>query len=320
MNCKAVADAHCDVLYRMQGNKIHDFRDDRLSAGLHELCAGQVKTQVFALFVTPDASSTAQLARVLQQIDIYDTCVARTFAAHDSQPHVEPVTSRSTLERVRTDHNIAGLLSLEGGGCLCGDPALLRILFRLGVRGIGLTWNPANELADGCREPRGGPLTKAGVAVAAEAWRQGMWVDIAHLSDHGVDELFTLGEGALMASHANCRRIHDHPRNLRDESIRELICRDGWIGLTFEASFVKSGSAVPDDVFRHLEHVLELGGEHHVGFGSDFDGTSHNIPGLSRASDYSGMAEALVKRYGHRIANAILFDNFETFLGRVLPA
>ena len=57
------------------------------------------------------------------------------------------------------------MLSLEGADGLQGDPAMLRILFKLGVRAMGLTWNHANWAADGVLEPRQGGLTEKGKAL-----------------------------------------------------------------------------------------------------------------------------------------------------------
>jgi membrane dipeptidase len=163
-------------------------------------------------------------------------------------------------------------------------------------------------------------LTRAGEAVVQEMEHLGMWIDLAHLSDAGVADIFRLTDGPVMASHANARKVHVHPRNLTDEAIKEIISRRGWIGLTFEGAFVSEpAEASIADVLRHLDHILELGGEHSVGLGSDFDGTSNTVPGLMNAGDYPDFAKQLVERYGEITARKILFDNFEHFLYRALP-
>jgi membrane dipeptidase len=230
------------------------------------------------------------------------------------------VRNQSELKEARLRENVASLLSLEGGGCLRGQPELLRMLFRLGVRGMGLTWNHANELADGCREARGAGLTQAGRAVVKEMQRLGVWIDIAHLADAGVKDVFSMTDGPVMASHANSRTVLEHPRNLTDGVIREIVSRQGWMGLVFEGSFVASSKDLSiDQVFQHLDHMLELGAEDCVGFGSDFDGTSHPIPGLTTAADYKPFSEMVLERYGASLGNKILFENFERFLTTILP-
>lgn len=256
----------------------------------------------------------AQLAAVLRQIDLF-------YERISCLDGVQAVTSRQTLASARANNQLAALLSLEGGGCLQGNPAYLRVLYQLGVRGTGLTWNPANELADGCREPRGGGLTAAGMAVVKEMTRLGMWIDLAHLADAGVADILRLTDGPVMASHANARAVHHHPRNLTDDVIREIVKRRGWIGLTFEGAFVDDpAQASIDGVFRHIDHMLELGAEDALGFGSDFDGTANPVPGLSHAGDYAVFSKQLTERYGEAIAQKLTFTNFEAFLQQVLPA
>jgi membrane dipeptidase len=314
MNQFHVADAHVDVLMKLCGSDISFQADDqRLQANFPSLTAGGVATQVFALFVSPDADAGTQLHNVLLELAAFYEQVA-------TLPNIRHITSRSDLRTARQQHQMAALLSLEGGGCLRGQVEILHMLHHLGVRGMGLTWNDANELADGCGELRGGGLTRAGRAVVRELQRMAMWIDLAHLHDAGVRDILRFTDGPVMASHANARAVHAHRRNLTDDVIREIIRRDGWLGLTFEASFLSDKPASSDDVLRHLDHVLELGGARHVGFGSDFDGTSNPVAGLSESRDYAQLAQTIRERYGNELAHRILFDNFEAFLLRQLPA
>lgn len=308
-----VADAHVDVLYRLWREGL-DPASEHLQAAVTRLRRGGVRTQVYALFVFPHLSHGEQLHAVLRQVDLFYSRVCA-----DGQ--VAPVRSQREWDAARGSGKICGLLSLEGGGCLGGDTGVLRMLHQLGVRGLGLTWNPANDLADGCREPRNAGLTEAGRRIVREMERLGMWIDLAHLGDAGVRDILALTDGPVMASHANARAVHDHPRNLTDDVIREIIRRRGWMGLTFEASFVADPEiAKLDDVFAHLDHLLDLGAEDAVGLGSDFDGTSHPLPGLAAADDYLGFAALVVQRYGETVARKLLHQNLERFLLRHLPA
>ncbi|MCL6548522.1 MAG: membrane dipeptidase [Alicyclobacillus sp.] len=284
-----------------------------MQAGADALRAGNVMLQVFALFARPEWLAQDQLAWVLRMIDRYEQSVAGVSEG------VQPVHTRDQLRAANQAGRIAGVLSLEGAGCLSGQPWLLRILYQLGVRGLGLTWNPANELADGCGEPRDAGLTEAGRAVLKEMERIGMWLDIAHLGNTSTREALEAFDGPVMASHANVRARHAHRRNLPDPVIRELIRRRGWIGLTFEASFVAPPPATIEHVFHHLDHILDLGGQECVGFGSDFDGLNTPVCGLESAAAYAGLAERLAERYGSDLADRILFRNLYAFLERSLP-
>jgi membrane dipeptidase len=51
-----------------------------------------------------------------------------------------------------------------------------------------------------------------------------------------------------------------------------------------------------DDVVAHIDHVVDLVGIDHVGFGSDFDGVSTLPAGLEDVSDYPDLVDALLAR------------------------
>jgi membrane dipeptidase len=51
-----------------------------------------------------------------------------------------------------------------------------------------------------------------------------------------------------------------------------------------------------DDVVAHIDHVVELVGVDHVGFGSDFDGVGDSLPvGLKSVADYPNLIRALLE-------------------------
>jgi len=317
-----VADAHVDALWKVYEEGL-DFRSSSLmQADYESLVKGCVALQVFAVFVSTRRSAQQQLTDVLGSIGQY-------YAQFVHTGLVRPVLWRQDLsasmppemaENSSSPLAIRGVLSLEGAACLQGSVYVLNALAELGIRGIGLTWNGPNDLADGCMETRGGGLTAAGKRILQEMENLQLWIDVAHLSDAGVRGVFETNLSQVMASHANARAVHDHPRNLSDDTIREIIRRNGWIGMTLEASFVQSGPATVDSVFRHVDHVLQLGGENHLGFGSDFDGLSTAVLGLSNAKDYPAFAERLRDRYGEPIARKLLYDNLFAYLTRQLPS
>jgi membrane dipeptidase len=84
------------------------------------------------------------------------------------------------------------------------------------------------------------------------------------------------------------------------------------LGLTFVPLFLSGQNAASiTDVLRHLEHVCELGGENHVGFGSDFDGTEHAVSGLTSIKDYSILINELQKYYSEIQVTKFLFGNMK---------
>ena len=99
---------------------------------------------------------------------------------------------------------------------------------------------------------------------------QGIVMDISHLSDQGVEDLFQLTDRPVMASHSDIREVWDAPRNLQKVHLKELISRKGIIGMNFFAPFVGEKPQI-SDLLKHMDAVLEMGGEDCLAIGSDFD-------------------------------------------------
>ncbi len=208
--------------------------------------------------------------------------------AEESPEQIRVVSSSAELERARADGVIGLLPSLEGAGALRGSVDVLRALYRLGLRALGLTWNFRNELADGAAEQRsGGGLTRAGVKVVQELNRLGMLVDVSHLSDAGVRQVLELSEAPVIASHSNARAVCEHPRNLPDWAIEGIARSGGVIGVAVYGDFVDPEAPTLDRLVDHVDHLRRLVGIDHIALGPDF--TDYIEGGVSAATLAAGI-------------------------------
>jgi len=197
---------------------------------------------------------------------------------------------------------------------------MLRLLFHLGLRAIGLTWNHANWAADGVLEPRQGGLTAKGRKLVEECERLGIIVDVSHLSERGFWEMADRAERSFIASHSNAQALCPHPRNLTDDQIKALIAVDGRIGITYVPYFVKeSGSATIDDVVRHIDHIASLGGARHLMLGSDFDGIEQYVDSLRSPGDVPKLVDAMLRAFPESMVRDVLSHNAIRFLEERLP-
>ncbi|MFO7248608.1 MAG: dipeptidase [Bacillota bacterium] len=308
-----VVDGHCDVLWRLWENPGRSVSDSALQAGAGRLAAGNVRAQVFALFVPPHVPRGQRLQAALAMVDRWHEDVL-------GKAGFRPLLWREDVSAVRRGDARWALLALEGVEALEGNLVHLRILYRLGLRMVGLTWNEANEAADGCGEPRGGGLTRFGHALVEEANRLSLLLDVAHLSERGFWDVAAASNRPLVASHANCRAVHDHPRNLTDDQLRAIAQSGGVVGLTFVPDFLTDGEATRDDVRRHLEHAVSVAGEDHVAFGSDFDGIERVVTGLEHAGTYAEWADYLLRYYPASSVEKWLAGNWLRVLAAGLPA
>ncbi len=101
---------------------------------------------------------------------------------------------------------------------------------------------------------------------------------------------------------------------MTDEQFQVIQNRGGLVGINFVPEFLNSsGEAGIDDVLRHTEHFLSLGGENCLAIGSDFDGT--DLPnGIKGIESVEEIAERMLREnYSETLVNSILFDNANQF-------
>ncbi len=167
------------------------------------------------------------------------------------------------------------LLAIEHADATARSLNVLRALYELGVRSIGLTHNVSSWAADGCLQAREGVgLTSYGVALVQEMNRLGMVVDLAHVSPGAFAHAIEVSSRPVIFSHGNARALRDHPRNLTDGQLRALARNGGVIGLSLVRFFVDDDQdkASVDRWVDHVVHVAEVAGIETLALGSDFDG------------------------------------------------
>jgi membrane dipeptidase len=308
-------DGHADILYRMETEGLDFYKDsETLQLSYDRISKAGIDLQVFALWVRPTYSPAEQLRVILGMIDAFyeRVCV---------NGHMRPILSRDDLTRNLENGQRSGMLSIEGGDCLQGDIRVLRMLHRLGVRAMGLTWNQGNCIADGVGEAVDNGLKPFGREVIREMNRLGMVVDVSHLAPRGFWDVIDVAQAPVIASHSNAKAICDHRRNLTDEQLKALYQTGGLAGLTFVPYFVKTNGTTDvciTDLLRHVDHMLALGGENHIGLGSDFDGIDTTMVDLRHGGDYQVLREVLVKNYGDEITRKIFGGNFKRVLDSIL--
>ena len=181
-----------------------------------------------------------------------------------------------------------------------------------------LTWNGENELGSGNVTDRG--LTDFGRAAVREMERCGILIDVSHLNDAGLADVFETAERPFLATHSNARAVCAHRRNLTDVQIKEMVRRGCLIGLNYYGPFLRDGGAVRslDDVYRHVAHFFDLGARKNLALGSDFDGAALP-PCLDSAEKAADFYEYLLSRdVSQADADGIFFENALTFLRKNL--
>jgi len=181
----------------------------------------------FSIFVTedyyPGRLETKQALRML------DSAVEQI--GRNSQS-IEIALTASDIERIHAGGKIAAILDIEGSFDLDGDPAVIRQMYRLGMRSVQLSaHNWTSNYADSCcSAPKWHGLNDRGRAVIREMNRLGMVINVSHASDEAISAAIDTSSDPVVATHHGLRAINDIPRNMPDWLLKKLAAKGGVIG------------------------------------------------------------------------------------------
>ncbi len=180
-------------------------------------------------------------------------------------------TTAADIEEAKRTGRVAIAMQFQGGTPLEYDVNLVEAYYRLGVRVIQLTYNERNPLGDGCTERTDSGLSDLGLQVIAEMNRLGVLIDLSHVGYRTSMEAIEASSAPVVFSHSNARAVCDSPRNLTDEQIRALARRGGVVGVNAFPAFVSKVPAPSvEHLLDHIDYMVLLGGDDHVGLGFDF--------------------------------------------------
>ncbi|MEG2380491.1 MAG: dipeptidase [Oscillospiraceae bacterium] len=312
----SICDAHCDTIFEVFEQE-KDLRKNTLHLDLESMKEYEKYVQVFAAFVDKTEINCSPLNHCLKLVQKYHQEVEKNL---DIMSHCD---TYSDILKATNDHKIASVLSIEGGEALDGNISALWMFYKLGVRLITLTWNHANEIADGITQSRGGGLTEFGREVVQKMNEFGMIVDVSHLSENGfwdVAEISKKSNKPFIASHSCAKAICPHPRNLSDEQIRAIIECDGFIGINFYSEFLTTNKECGiANIIEHIQYMLTLDASRNIGFGSDFDGIDILPHGMSGTKDVKSLVDMLILTGMSEVTvNNICYNNFMRVLAEIL--
>ena len=282
------------------------------------LKAGGMGAQFFAVYVgkefvnkKPEEGGGAA-RRALDMIGVVYDQVAKhpeTF---------EMAYTAADIRRIRKAGKIAALMGIEGGHAIEDSLHALGNFYRLGIRYMTLTHTNTNNWADSeadLKKPNvkhHGGLNELGKKVILEMNKLGMMVDISHVADDTMTDVFEISKAPVIASHSSARAIANHTRNVNDDELRAIAKNGGVVMVNFYDGFVDPKKAevtfngrakeeelkqqFPNDPKRveaemkqwraqykfdktpmsvlldHIEHIIKVAGIDHIGLGADLDG------------------------------------------------
>lgn len=308
-----VVDMHCDTIGELwkaeKAGKPISLRSNSLHIDLKKMQKGDYLLQNFAMFVFLGREKDP-LVNVLEMIDVYNRAMA------ENADIIGPVLNYEDIEKNRAAGKLSGMLTIEEGAVLKGNPYVVRSLYQLGVRMLTLTWNFENEIgypntivkAKDYDPSRHYGLKPEGIEIVREMNRVGMIVDVSHLGDDGFWDVVKYCDGPFVASHSNARAVCNHTRNMTDDMIRALADKGGVMGLNFCGDFLNpNGKSRVEDMVRHAKHIINVGGSDILGLGTDYDGIDGDLeldhcdkmPLLAQEMERQGFSTQQIEKIFH---------------------
>ena len=216
---------------------------------------GGMNAIFFSIWIDGRITGPPAVEKALDQID----AVRQNVQKYPSE--IVLARTAEDVRRAHADGKIAALMGVEGGHMIGNDIRIVGIFADLGVRYMTLTHFYNDEWADSSTDkPTHNGLTDFGKEVVREMNRQGMLVDISHVSDKTFYDALELSKAPLIASHSSCRALCDHVRNMSDDMIKALAAKGGVIQINYEKSFIDQAykDAYDKETGGVVEHLGEL--------------------------------------------------------------
>lgn len=296
-------DLHCDTMTECAVKDI-PLRGNGLHVSLEAVKGWERYVQCYAVWLPDDLRGDGAWQRFLQVAGRFSREIA------GNSPALRQLAAPGDLAALEREGGHGAILTVESAAALGGRLEHIQDWQRLGVRMCTLTWNGENELGRGVGAAGSTGLTEFGRQAVQAMEQAGILIDLSHASP----ELFWDAAGQarrpLVASHSNAKALCGHPRNLDRAQFEAIRDSGGLVGLNFYTAFLNDdpGRASMEDVLRHAEYFLSLGGEDTLAMGGDWDGADlpPDMPGIG---SIPALYELFLRHYPQPLVEKLFYGN-----------
>lgn len=300
-----IVDMHCDTIVQMYNTNQH-LNTNNLHIDLEKMKKGDYLLQNMAIFL--DCRKVDQMPKLAKDIINF-------YNQETSINNINRVYKYSDIKM----NQINTMLTIEDSAIVPYQE--LKEFHDLGVRMITLTWNYINEVGypnlDG--DNLNG-LKPHGIDYIKKMEDLNIIIDVSHGSNKIVEDVLLNTKKPFVASHSNCFSVTEVGRNLNDNLLEKLIQRECVIGINFCSEFISDRNdkvSTIADIIKHIDYMLDLGGENSIGFGADLDGINSKLE-IKDSSNMQEIVNALEKRYSKSLVRKICSENVLSMYEKVL--
>lgn len=281
-----IIDLHCDTLDKLV-NENYSFKLNNGHISEENLLKGGYIAQCFAIYTPPNVMGEKAVEYFNRQYKIFE-------------------------KKIFKSGRISTVLTVENGEFLNNNIDNINILKSMEVKILGLVHNGENCIGFPCSDNKNEhllPLKPFGRQVIDELNDTDIYVDVSHLNFGGFMDVADISKKPFIATHSGCQNICNHKRNLTNEQIRLIGNSGGIIGTVFYSRFLNGTDKTNvEDILRHIEHFIKIGGEDIAALGSDFDGMDCILE-IKNASEMQKLSDAIIKKFGYNVAEKVCYKN-----------
>lgn len=288
-------DTHCDTPMFFHEDIDFARKDNRILVDSVKMRDGGLDASIMAAYLPQGERDEASLLAATHKADTLLDGIEQRIA---SAPGVGLANTPNDLRRLKSEGKLAIMRAIENGYAIGRDLSNVERFHKRGVVYMTLCHNGDNDICDSASRTNNehGGLSAFGREVVKEMNRVGMMVDLSHGGVRSFYDALECSTFPIVCSHASCRALCDHPRNLDDDQMRALAHKGGVMQVTLYPGFLRKDSeATILDAMAHLDHAIEVMGIDAVGLGTDFDGDG-GVPGLASASELIHFTRQLLRR------------------------
>jgi len=304
-----ILDGHEDFITAIPSQDNRDFlqESDKGHVDLPRAQRGCLGGTFVSIYLNDQQAELNAVGYAIKEMDDYLRICDR------SEGQVRAVRTTAELDAALDEGAFAGIIHFEGADPISYSLKELRVFYAAGLRSLGVVWSRPTIFGYGVMfrgpQPEQG-LTDAGFALVEECNRLGILLDVSHLNPAGFWDLAKATQRPFVATHSSVKAIAPHVRNLDDDQIKMIAEKDGTIGINFATGFLRPDTDMNNDdiavdlVVSHFEYVINLVGDRHVSFGTDYDGArvprelsdAATLPIVLRAFKQRGWSDDRIER------------------------
>ena len=203
---------------------------------------------------------------VKRRISTWDDIVA----AHPDV--LSKITNMAKLDAAKESVLVGFIYCFQMSSPFGWDLSKLERFVQLGVRQIQLVDGNRNYIADSCWERTDAALSRFGFEVIDAFADLGVILDLSHAGERSALDAIEASSKPAIYSHVGCFALCPHPRNVSDRNIVALADRGGVFCVYNQSGWLTPDPTISvDHYLAHVNHVINVGGEDHVGVGTDQD-------------------------------------------------